>query len=162
VNDYQNDLILKVPGGTMKNIFIVIAALMFLGSTAASAAEQFGVTIYPGAVSDAAAKAYCVTFGPESIKQTRQAFRDAKDGGSFCFHTKDDFDKVVAYYMKQTSIEPMGAPSIRGVNKAMLYCAKGMKCASLGDGVDVTVSTPWSVGATTYKDVLITISKATH
>lgn len=79
----------------MKNI-ILAAALIAAFSTFASAAEQFGITVYPGAVSDAAAKDYCVPFAAESIKQTRAMFKDAKDGGSFCYHTADDFDKVVA------------------------------------------------------------------
>jgi hypothetical protein len=30
----------------------------------------------------------------------------------------------------------------------------------LGDGMDISVSTPWSVGKTVYKDVLITVRKA--
>jgi hypothetical protein len=35
-----------------------------------------------------------------------------------------------------------------------------MQCASLGDGVDISISTPWSVGLAVHKDVLITFRKA--
>jgi len=144
----------------MKSTIIAVAVLAMLCSTAALAAEHFGVTVYPGAVADAEAKGYCAAFGPESIRQTRELFKDAKDGGSFCFHTADDFDKVVAYYRKLPGVEPLGSPSIRGANKAMVFCKAGMQCASLGDGVDISISTPWSVGKTVHKDVLITLRKA--
>lgn len=145
----------------MKKIVLAAAFIAAL-SNFASAADQFGITVYPGAVSDAAAQDYCVLFSAESIKQTRAMFKDAKDGGSFCYHTGDDFDKVVAYYKKQKSVDAMGAPSIRGGSRAMVFCKAGMQCASLGDGVDLTVSTPWSVGTTVHKDVLITIRKASR
>jgi len=156
------DLHQDIHGGTMKKTIVAIAVLTALCSTAASAAEHFGVTVYPGAVSDGAAKGYCAAFGPESIRQTREMFKDAKDGGTFCYHTGDDFDKVVDYYKKQKGVEPLGGPSIRGASKAMVFCKAGMQCASLGDGVDISVSTPWSVGKTVYKDVLITVRKASQ
>jgi hypothetical protein len=46
----------------MKKTIFTIAMLTVLCSTAASAAEHFGVTVYPGAMSDAAAKGYCESF----------------------------------------------------------------------------------------------------
>ncbi len=143
----------------MKKTSVTIAMLFILCSTV-SAAEHFGIPVYPGAQTDAAAKGYCALFGPESIRQTREMFKGAVDGGTFCYHTGDDFNKVVDYYRKQKDVEPLGAPSVRGSNKAMIFCKTGMQCASLGDGVDISISTPWSVGATVYKDVLITFRKA--
>jgi len=144
----------------MKATTVAIAALMMVCGAAASATDHFGVTVYPGAQSDAAAQAYCAAFGPQSIKQTREMFKDAVDGGVFCYHTGDDFEKVVAYYKAQKGVEPLGAPSVRGSNKAMVFCKADMQCASLGDGVDISISTPWSVGLTVHKDVLITFRKA--
>ncbi len=144
----------------MKRTLTAVAVLIGLGGLAASAAEHFGITVYPGAQSDAAAQAYCATFGPESLRQTQAMFKDAADGGTFCYHTGDDFEKVVAYYKAQKGVEPLGEPSVRGTNKAIVFCKAGMQCASMGDGVDVAISTPWSVGKTVYKDVLITFRKA--
>ena len=145
----------------MKKASVTIAMLLILCSTA-SAAEHFGVPVYPGAQSDAAATGYCSLFGPESIRQTRQMFKGAVDGGTFCYRTADSFDKVVAYYRTQKGVDALGDPSVRGSNKAMIFCKAGMQCASLGDGVDISISTPWSVGATVYKDVLITFRKASQ
>lgn len=144
----------------MKRTVLAIAALMLRFTIGASAAEHFGVTVYPGAQSDTATAGYCAAFGPESIRQVREMFKVAVDGGTFCYHTGDDFEKVVAYYKAQKGVEPLGAPSIRGVNKAIVFCKTGMQCASLGDGVDIAISTPWTVGKTAYKDVLITFRKA--
>ncbi len=144
----------------MKKGIIAIATLAVLSATAAYAEEHFGVTVYPGAKADTAAKAYCSKFGPESVRQMKEMFKGSVDGGTFCYRTNDEFNKVVEYYRKHKGIEAMGAPSERGNNKAMVFCKEGMQCASLGNGVDISISTPWSVGATIYKDVLITIRKA--
>lgn len=144
----------------MKKSLFTIVTLAVLGATAAYAEEHFGVTVYPGATADTAAKAYCSKFGPESVRQMKEMFKDAVDGGTFCYRTSDEFGKVAAYYRKHKGIEAMGDPSERGNNKAMVFCKAGMQCASLGDGVDISVSTPWPVGPTIYKDVLITIRKA--
>lgn len=143
----------------MKSAVVAVAVFLTFCNTGASAAEHFGVTVYPGAQSDDAAKGYCAVFGPESMRQTREMFKNAVDGGTFCYRTSDDFEKVVAYYKTQKGVEPLGAPSIRGGNKAVVFCKTGMQCASVGDGVDITISTPWSVGKTVYKDVLITFRK---
>lgn len=144
----------------MKKSVIIITALAVLSATAAYAKEHFGVTVYPGAKADDAAKAYCSKFGPESVRQMKEMFKDSVDGGAFCYRTNDEFSKVVAYYRKQKGLEPLGAPSERGNERAMVFCKEGMQCASLGDGVDISISTPWSVGSAVYKDVLITIRKA--
>jgi hypothetical protein len=73
-------------------------------------------------------------------------FKDAVGNGTFCYRTADEFDKVVEYYKKQKGLEPLSAPGIRGSNKAMVFCKTGMQCASLGHGVDISISTPWSGG----------------
>ena len=143
----------------MKRAVLGIAVFLIFCNTGVSAAEHFGVTVYPGARSDDAAKAYCAVFGPESIRQTREMFKNAVDGGAFCYRTSDAFEKVVAYYKAQKGVEPLGAPSVRGASKAVVFCKAGMQCASVGDGVDITISTPWSVGKAVNKDVLITFRK---
>ncbi len=144
----------------MKKNLVTVVILLVLSATTAYTEEHFGVTVYPGAKADTAAKAYCSKFGPESVRQMKEMFKSSVDGGTFCYRTNDEFNKVVEYYRKHKGIEAMGAPSERGNNKAMVFCKQGMQCASMGDGVDISVSTPWPVGPTVYKDVLITIRKA--
>ena len=133
-------------------VILVLAA----GIGAAGAEERFGVAVYPGARSDAATEAYCAAFNRESIQQAK----GRQDSETACFRTGDDFTKVVGFYQHDKAVIPMGQPIDKGLQRSALFCLKGMRSASLGNGVDVMVSTPWSDGQQRYPDVLISIRKA--
>jgi hypothetical protein len=139
----------------MKKFIISLAALAVFGLPA-FAEERFGVTVYPGAAADAFTDAYCAKFNAEAIRQSR----GGQVSESACFRTADDFTKVVGYYQHLKAVAPLGQPIDKGLQRSALFCLQGMKCASLGNGVDVIVSSPWADEKQRYEDVLITIRKA--
>ncbi len=142
----------------MKRFTCVLILVLAIGITAARAEERFGVEVYPGARSDASTEAYCAEFNRESVQQAKgQQVSDAA-----CFRTADDFTKVVGFYQHDKAVIPLGQPIDKGLQRSALFCLKGMKCASLGNGVDILVSTPWSDGKQRYEDVLISIRRATR
>jgi hypothetical protein len=140
----------------MKMVACALALTLAMGVGVAGAEERFGVAVYPGATSDAFTAAHCADFNAESVKQARgQQVSEAA-----CFRTSDDFTKVVGFYQHDKAVMPLGQPIDKGPQRSALFCLKGMKCASLGSGVDVMVSTPWTDGKQRYEDVLISIRRA--
>ncbi len=140
----------------MRGMVVMVALALALGPLTVLAEERFGVPIYPGAKKDAVADAYCTTFNTESLQQARgQQVSEAA-----CFRTGDDFTKVVGYYQHERTVMPLGQPIDKGPQRSALFCLQGMKSASLGNGVDVMISTPWTDGKQWYQDVMISIRKA--
>jgi hypothetical protein len=137
---------------------VMVLVLVFCAAGGAQAEERFGVQVYPGAVRDARTDAYCSAFNAESVKQAR----GQQESESQCFRTGDEFTKVVGFYQHEKAVSPLGQPIDKGLQRSALFCLHGMKCASLGNGVDVMVSTPWSAGGEKQQDVLISIRKATR
>ncbi len=142
----------------MKWFTCVLILVLAAGASAASAEERFGVAVYPGAKSDAYSEAYCAAFNQESLQQAK----GQQTSEAACFRSGDDFKKVVGFYQHDKAVIPLGQPIDKGLQRSALFCLKGMKCASLGSGVDVMISTPWSDGKQRYDDVLISIRRATR
>ncbi len=142
----------------MKMLTCALVLALAAGTGVAGAEERFGVAVYPGATNDAVTEAYCASFNVESVKQTK----NQQVSEAACFRTGDDFMKVVGFYQHDKAVMPLGQPIDKGPQRSALFCLKGMKCASLGSGVDVMVSTPWTDGRQTYEDVLISIRRATR
>ena len=136
---------------------LVLASAIAAAAGLAWSAEQFGVPVYPGAGSDAATESYCTSFNQESVQQAR----GKQESQAQCFRTSDSFRQVVSFYQHERTVMPLGQPIDKGLQKSALFCLQGMRSASLGNGVDVMVSTPWSDGAQQYSDVIISIRKAT-
>lgn len=140
----------------MKRITAVLALAFAVGISAAEAEERFGAPVYPGARSDAATEAYCQAFNRESVQQAK----GRQESEARCFRTGDDFTRVVGFYQHEKAVMPLGQPIDKGLQRSALFCLKGMKCASLGNGVDIIVATPWTDGQQKYEDVLISIRRA--
>ncbi len=138
------------------SFFVVLVLAMVVGIGKADAEERFGVPVYPGAKGDAATGAYCAAFNQESLQQAR----GQQVSETACFRTNDDFAKVVSFYQHERSVMPLGQPIDKGPQRSALFCLQGMKCASLGNGVDVMISTPWTDGKQKYQDVMISIRRA--
>ncbi len=145
----------------MKTAFFAIVLLMSLNFSFAMAEEHFGIQAYPGAISDATTDWYCKQFAPESERQAKVVAKVDQNTNAFCFHTKDSFDKVAAFFQKNKGLEILGKIERKGDNMSVVFCLPEMKCASMGDGVDVTVTTPWADDHKRYQDVLITMRKST-
>ncbi len=140
----------------MRRMAIVAVAALLVSAGLSLAEEQFGVAVYPGATTDAATAAYCATYNEQAVKQAG----GTQVSEAACYRTADGFAQVVSYYQHQASLMPLGQPIDQGPQKSALFCQHGMKCASLGDGVDVMVTTPWIVAGSQYTDVLISIRRA--
>jgi hypothetical protein len=136
----------------------ILALLLVAGIGSAGAEERFGVEVYPGAATDAAADTYCTAFNQEEIANAKEQIVSE----SACFRSSDDFIKIVGFYQHDKELMPLGQPIDKGLQRSALFCLHGMKCASLGDGVDVMISTPWTDGKNRYPDVLILMRKASR
>ncbi len=137
----------------MLNKIILAIAVIAFAVTSAAAEERLGVKIYPGARADEATARYCKQFVSQGAKTREQGLKTE----AFCFRTRDSFVKVAAFYRKQKGLDLFGNISNTPDKKAAVFCLPEMRCAALGSGLDVTVTTPWMDETGKQKDVLITI-----
>jgi OmpA-OmpF porin, OOP family len=111
------------------------------GSTGPSQApEHFGIKVYPGAQFDA--------------EQTTSA-RQVLGSEVFCYRTKDEFKKVVAYYENHGGLVSLG--TMFGSEKNAVYGKD-----ESGSGVRISIESPWTDPKTgeSRTDTMIQILKA--
>jgi hypothetical protein len=112
-------------------LLVLVAGLLFVGAARVSAAEKFGVPVYPGAKLDTAVTKF--------LKQTSHEAAG--------YRTSDSITKVVNFYRKQAGMELIDSNA-----EAALFRR---------DDVDVTVQSPWMDRKTVkmMKDTLIAIRR---
>ncbi len=129
--------------------------LLIFGALAAGAEERFGIPVYPGAKTDVSTAWYAKKYAEGFEKRLKnKAVLEV-----FCYRTGDDFAKVMTFYKQQPKLMPLNATE-KGPQRSAMFCGTGMKCASLGNGLDVTVMTPWADDKATLKDTLVIIMQA--
>ncbi len=119
---------------------ILVLSMVYLVSAVCTAqAEQaFGIPVYPGAKQDAATQKKC-----------------GKMKNMKCYRTSDDFSKVLAFYEKQTNLEPpevyksmppdMQKDMRTGQKKVFELCRKGAgSMCGMGELPAVRLNQPWS------------------
>lgn len=143
----------------MKRI-VLAAAIIAASAFPAAAEEHFGIKVYPNVKTDASTAWYCGKIPAETEKMAERTMKAKIKTEAFCYRTSDDFKKVADFYLKHPGISIFGNVEDKGTIKNALFCTGGFKCAALGAGVDVTVSTPWADATTQQKDVLVLIRKS--
>ncbi|HUJ16981.1 MAG TPA: hypothetical protein VL197_03225 [Nitrospirota bacterium] len=143
----------------MQKMITIMAALAFSCATAA-AEEHFGVKAYPNVKTDASTDRYCRQYVQESENAARKAGNASIGTEAYCFRTGDGFDRVAAFYRKQKGLELLGNIANRPGNRAAVFCLPEMRCAALGNGVDVTITSPWIDDKKRQNDVMITIRES--
>ncbi len=136
--------------------FIVIMVLTFAFS--ASAQEHFGIKVYPGAKTDRSTEWGCKAFKEGSDRQLKMMVKKPLKTEVFCYRSDDDYSKIIDFYKKQKAVEPFNIND-KGPNRVSLFCAPGMKCASIDEGLLVSLSTPWADDKVQMKDTLIIIMR---
>jgi hypothetical protein len=143
----------------MHKTITTIAALALLCATAA-AEEHFGVKVYPNVKTDASTGRYCRHYVQESENAAKKAGHASIRTEAYCFRTSAGFARVAAFYRKQKGLELLGNITKTPGNKAAVFCLPDMRCAAMGNGVDVTVTSPWFDDKKRQDDVLITIRES--
>lgn len=138
----------------MKKVMLTMVLLTFL-TAAAAAEEHFGVKVYPNAKADEATKGYCKQFATGG-KGREPGLKTT----AYCYRSSDTFASVTAFYRKHQGLDLFGNVSNRPGKKAAVFCLPEMRCAALGSGVDVTVTSPWGDDGNGQHDVLITIRQS--
>jgi hypothetical protein len=124
------------------------------------AQEHFGITVYPGAKTDRSMEWACKAFKEQSDRQLKMLVKKPLKTEVFCYRTGDDYAKVIDFYKKQKAVVPFDIKE-KGTQKVSIFCAPGMKCASIGEGLLVSATTPWADDKVQMKDTLIVIMKTT-
>src|SRR5574341_244827 len=120
-------------------LMLYCCVLMVFFVLSAGAEDRFGISVYPGAKTDGSTAWYAKKYAEGFEKQLKN--KSAIE--VFCYRTGDDFMSVVGFYKKQQKITLLTVND-KGAQKSAMFCGAGMKCASMGNGLDVTVMTPWA------------------
>ncbi len=134
--------------------YLTVVLLLF-AAPLADAEERFGIPVYPGATTDAStawhAKKYAEGF--------EKRLKNKASLEVHCYRTGDDFAKVTAFYKKQPQLMLLTATG-QGPQKSAMFCGTGVKCASRGNGQDVTIQSPWADDKAKLSDTLIILMQA--
>lgn len=140
----------------LNKIMPCLAVVLLLSAAHFAAAEdRFGIPVYPGAKTDGSTAWYAKKYAEGFDKR----LKNKASLEVHCYRTGDDFEKVLAFYKKQPQLMLLTAAE-QGPRRSALFCGTGVKCASRGNGQDVTIQSPWADDKAKLKDTLIILMQA--